>query len=89
MDINILETVIIFLSINSLISLYRVIKGPTPQDRLIGLNLIVAQVTAIMVIASVNFCRPIYLDVALVYAILGYISIIAISKYLKGRKLHE
>ncbi|MCD6232469.1 cation:proton antiporter [Candidatus Aerophobetes bacterium] len=89
MDINILETVIIFLSINSLISLYRVIKGPTPQDRLIGLNLIVAQVTAIMVIASVNFRRPIYLDVALVYAILGYISIIAISKYLKGRKLHE
>jgi len=89
MDLNILKIVIILLSINSLISLYRVIKGPTSQDRLIGLNLIVAQVTAIMVISAVNFHRPIYLDVALVYAILGYISIIAITKYLKGKKLHE
>ncbi|MCD6472388.1 hypothetical protein J7K55_04630 [Candidatus Aerophobetes bacterium] len=89
MDINILTIVIFLLLINSLVSVYRIIIGPTHQDRLIGLNLILSQVTAIMVIAAVNFHRAIYLDVALVYAILGYISIIAITKYLKGKKLHE
>ena len=42
-----------------------------------------------MAISAVNFHRSIYLDVALVYALLGYINIIAIAKYLRGRKLHE
>jgi len=86
MGVNILTIVILLLLINSLLSVYRIIIGPTHQDRLIGLNLILYQVTAIMVIAAVNFRRSIYLDVALVYAILSYISIIAITKYLKGKR---
>jgi len=73
----------------SLLSLIRIIIGPTAQDRLVGLNLIVPQVVAIMVLMAVNFNRTIYLDVALVYAILGFVSIIVITKYLKGKKLHE
>jgi multicomponent Na+:H+ antiporter subunit F len=38
----------------------------------------------IMVAAAVFFERRIYLDVALVYAIIGFVSIIAISKFLEG-----
>ncbi len=75
--------------VTSLLSLIRIIIGPTAQDRLVGLNLIVPQVVAIMVLMAINFDRTIYLDVALVYAILGFISIIAITKYLKGKKLQE
>ena len=33
--------------------------------------------------------RHVYFDVALVYAILGFVSVIAISKYLTGRELHK
>ena len=81
--------VILCFLITSLFSLIRIIIGPTAQDRLVGLNLIVSQVVAIMVLAAVDFNRAIYLDVALVYAILGFVSIIAITKYLKGKRLHE
>jgi len=38
----------------------------------------------IMVAAAVFFERRIYLDVALVYAIIGFVSIIAISKFLES-----
>lgn len=73
----------------SSLTLIRIIIGPTAQDRLVGLNLIIPQVVAIMVLMAINFDRTVYLDVALVYAILGFISIIAITKYLKGKKLNE
>ena len=73
----------------SLLSLIRIIIGPTAQDRLVGLNLIVPQVVAIMVLMAINFDRAVYLDVVLVYAILGFVSIVAITKYLKGKRLHE
>ncbi|GAK55933.1 multiple resistance and pH regulation protein F [Candidatus Vecturithrix granuli] len=72
---------VIFLSITSLLSLYRVIFGPTIQDRLVGLNLIATKTTVVMVLLAVLWDQKIFLDVALVYAILGYVGIIAITKY--------
>jgi len=80
------ETVIItVLGITASLALYRVIFGPTPWDRLIGVNLISSKVVMIMVVVAVFFERRIYLDVAMVYAIIGFVSIIAISKFLEGR----
>ena len=77
------------LSITSFLCLLRIIRGPTHFDRLIGLNLMVANITAIIVILAVYYNHLVYLDVALVYAILGFVSVIAISKYLTGRELHR
>jgi len=47
------------------------------------------KITAIIATLAVYYNRHVYFDVALVYAILGYISVIAISKYLTGRELHK
>jgi multicomponent Na+:H+ antiporter subunit F len=83
-DVNILvlDVVIFTLLGISILSMFRVVMGPTPQDRLIGLNLALSQVLGILVVVAVKFDRSIYLDVALVYAILGFIGILAIARYL-------
>ena len=65
------------------LSTVRVVIGPTPEDRLIGLNLAASQVLAILVLLAVRQKQAIYLDVALVYAILGYIGILAIARHLE------
>jgi multicomponent Na+:H+ antiporter subunit F len=65
------------------LSTVRVIIGPTPEDRLIGLNLAASQVLAILVLLAVRQKQPIYLDVALVYAILGYVGVLAIARHLE------
>lgn len=75
------------LAICSFLSLYRLLFGPTLFDRLIGANLIATMVTCIMVVLAVHFNRRIYLDVALVYAILGYVGIIAVTRYTTGKPL--
>jgi multicomponent Na+:H+ antiporter subunit F len=77
------------LSATSFLCLIRIIWGPTHFDRLVGLNLMVLNITVIIALMAVHFGRAVYLDVALVYAILGYVSVIAISKYLTGRELHQ
>lgn len=82
----VLDVVIFCLLGISTLSIIRVIIGPTPEDRLIGLNLSVSQVLGILVIVAVKFDRSIYLDVALVYAILGFVGIIAIARYLRGQR---
>lgn len=76
--------IITVLGVTVSLTLYRVFFGPTSWDRLIAVNLISSKVIMIMVAAAVFFERRIYLDVALVYAIIGFVSIIAISKFLEG-----
>ena len=61
------------------LSTIRVIIGPTPEDRLIGLNLVASQVLAILVLLAVRQRQSVFLDVALVYAILGYVGVLAIA----------
>jgi multicomponent Na+:H+ antiporter subunit F len=82
----ILEIAVYGLAASSLLSLVRVVIGPTVEDRMIGFNLVSAQVLAILILIAVQKSQIIYLDVALVYAILGYIGILAIAKYIRSRE---
>ena len=68
------------------LSLVRVVIGPEPEDRMIGLNLTASQVLAILVLAAVKLDRAIFLDVTLVYAILGFVGILAIARALLGKE---
>jgi multicomponent Na+:H+ antiporter subunit F len=85
---NSITVVISILAVTALLTLYRVIIGPTAWDRIIAVNLISSKVVCIMVVSALLFRRTIYMDVALVYAVIGFVSTIAISKYLEreGRR---
>jgi multicomponent Na+:H+ antiporter subunit F len=82
----ILDTAIYCLLGVTILSLIRMVIGPEPEDRMIGLNLTASQVLAILVLAAVKLDRAIFLDVALVYAILGFIGMLAIARSLWRRE---
>ena len=81
-----LEYTIYFLIASSIISLVRVVIGPTVVDRMIGLNLVASQILTLLVLISVAVERSIYLDVALVYDIFGFIGILLMTRYFSGKK---
>jgi len=70
---------------SSLIGVIRVVLGPTIADRMTGLNLVSAQILAVLVLYAVREGRSNYLDVALVYDIFGFIGILAMTRYFAGR----
>ncbi len=79
------DLMIYFFVATTIVSMIRIVIGPSPADRLIGLNLVASQVLAILVLIAVNEHRPIYLDVALVYDIFGFVGMLAITRYF-GKK---
>jgi multicomponent Na+:H+ antiporter subunit F len=81
-DIYLIVLAVLFLSF--LMSLIRVIKGPTAPDRIVGLDTINTLVVVGMIIFGVSAGSVIYIDVAIVYAILSYVSTLFIAKYLEG-----
>jgi multicomponent Na+:H+ antiporter subunit F len=76
--------VLIALLISITMAIIRVIKGPTAPDRIVGLDTINTIVIVGMVVFGTAFNEIIYIDVAIVYALLSFISTLFIAKYLEG-----
>ena len=69
------------------VMLPRVFQGPTVYDRLNGLGVIGADTILMLVLFGYLDGRPdMYVDIAISYAILGFISSVIIAKYLGGKK---
>ncbi|MBU0501231.1 MAG: cation:proton antiporter [Gammaproteobacteria bacterium] len=66
-----------------LLALARFIKGPKATDRVVAFDVLtIISITGIVLVALAEG-RAIYLDVALVYALLSFLGVIVIARYLE------
>jgi len=65
----------------TLLAGYRVVRGPTTPDRVVGLDTIGTNVVAIAVLYALATGRGLFVTVSLVLAIIGFISTIAVARY--------
>ena len=85
--INVTSTYLIvigFLLLSIIMCIIRVIKGPTAPDRVVGLDTINTIVIVGMIAFGIAEKSVIYIDVAIVYALISFISTLFIAKYLEG-----
>ena len=73
----------VFISLALILSMVRLVKGPTAADRVVALDTMSITVTASLTLLAFYFQRYIYVDVALIYAVLGFIGVIIIARYLE------
>ena len=77
----------IFMALLIIFSLYRAVIGPTVLDRLIGVNAIGSKTTALLILMGLLYHRvEMFVDIALAYAMLNFITVIAASRYFQKRK---
>lgn len=77
---------IIFFSIGVaavMLCMIRALRGPTAPDRLVAVDGMVTITTALMVLLGLYLGSRIYIDVALVYAVLAFVGVIAVARYLE------
>ena len=68
--------------------LQRVFQGPTIFDRMNGLGVIGADTILLLVLFGYVDGRPdMYVDIAISYAILGFICSVVVAKYLGGKNV--
>jgi multicomponent Na+:H+ antiporter subunit F len=63
------------------LTLYRVARGPTTQDRVIAVNATGTTTVIIIALIASLLDQPMFLDIAIVYALLNFLTSIAISKF--------
>ena len=70
-----------------LLTLHRVVHGPTAIDRLMGVNVIGTKTTILLVIIGTIYHRvDMFVDIALAYALLNFLVTIAASRYFQHHK---
>jgi multicomponent Na+:H+ antiporter subunit F len=81
----------VFLGCLMILSLYRGIFGPTVLDRMIGVNAIGTKTTVMLILIGLLYHRlDMFVDIALAYALLNFIAVLAAARYFQKRKgLHE
>lgn len=62
----------------------RFLKGPTCVDRVVALDTMTICGIPLIIFIAMYAGRIIYIDVALVYALLSFIGVIAVARYLEG-----
>lgn len=64
-----------------ILALFRAFVGPTLYDRILAVNLFGTKTVLLIAVLGFLFGRPDFLDIALVYALINFISVIGVLRY--------
>jgi multicomponent Na+:H+ antiporter subunit F len=63
---------------------YRFLKGPWAIDRTVALDVMTIIATSLIVAFALFSGRRIYVDVGMVYGLVGFVGVVALARYLEG-----
>ena len=69
-------------SLALLLSLYRLLVGPSVPDRILALDTLYLNTIALLILFGLMQGSPLYFEAALLIAVMGFVGTIALSKYL-------
>lgn len=80
-----IQVIMILLSILSLFLLVFIVIGPSIWDRILAYNVFSSIIILLMMLYSTLHDRSYLLDIVIVFTLLGFISIVFISRFVQGK----
>jgi multicomponent Na+:H+ antiporter subunit F len=72
-----------------LFCLWRIMRGPTPADRVVAIDILGILILGFCAILGIPTGRDWYIDIGIAWALQSFISTLALAKYLEGRNFDE
>ncbi|MEC7816862.1 MAG: K+/H+ antiporter subunit F [Pseudomonadota bacterium] len=73
----------------ALLNVYRLIKGPDAPDRVLALDTLYINAIALIILLGMTLGTRMYLEAALLIAVMGFVGTVAMAKYLKRGSVIE
>ncbi|PVE25456.1 K+/H+ antiporter subunit F [Microvirga sp. KLBC 81] len=70
------------ITVASLLTLYRLARGPDVLDRILALDTLVINTIGLIVVIGLWFRTTMYFEAALLFAMVGFVTTVALCKYL-------
>ena len=68
------------------LALTRALLGPTVYDRVLAVNMFGTKTVLLLSVVAFLYGRPDFLDLALVYALINFIGVIAVLEFIRDRE---
>jgi multisubunit Na+/H+ antiporter MnhF subunit len=81
---TVITAAILVLTLCVIMAAYRVIAGPSQPDRVIALDAIGVNIVGLILVLGIKSDNRVYVDAALVIALLAFMGTVALAKYLSG-----
>lgn len=78
-----LQGCLVGLSFAILLGLIRLARGPTIVDRILAFDLVAVGGVGAIAVVSVLRATPVYLELIMVYSLLGFLGTVALTRYLQ------
>ncbi|AQX19008.1 MULTISPECIES: K+/H+ antiporter subunit F [Bartonella] len=78
-----------FLSLAMILALFRLVRGPRAQDRIVGLDALYMTAILLFLTFDIRSGTTIYFEAVLIISLLGPISSIALTKFLMRGEIIE
>jgi multicomponent K+:H+ antiporter subunit F len=79
----------VLLTVGMACALYRMLRGPQAQDRVLALDTLYVNATILLLIFGIRTASTLYFEAALVIALLGFVSTAALAKFLMRGEVIE
>lgn len=85
----VIDIAIVSLVVAGFLGVYRVIRGPTWGDRIAAFDFLGVTLAALVVVLALDTGFTAFLDAALIISILGFLSTVALARYLLRGKVMQ
>ncbi|OHV85672.1 cation:proton antiporter [Ensifer sp. LCM 4579] len=78
---------LVLLSVALLLTVVRIVRGPTLPDRVLGLDMLVAIAIGFIAVIAVKTGYGLYIDIAIALGLVGFLATIALARFVMTRGL--
>ena len=71
--------------VTMILALVRALRGPSVYDRVLAVNMFGTKTALLLAVIAFLFERPDFLDLALAYALINFIGVLAVLEFFRGR----
>ena len=68
-------------AVSQLLAMLRLLKGPNTGDRILSLDTMVVNAIALIILLGMRLGTDIYFESAMIFAMLGFVSTVAIARF--------
>ena len=80
-----LEVVLGVLALAAMLGFVRLLRGPSLPDRVVAFDLLATVGVGISAVYSMAYDQPVFLDVAVILALISFVGTVAFARYIEER----
>ena len=84
-----LNIAFVAVAVSQLLAMLRLLKGPNTGDRILSLDTMVVNAIALIILLGMRLGTDIYFESAMIFAMLGFVSTVAIARFVLRGEIIE